>query len=338
MISIKKISVLLLCFVFLQTANAAWTKQNSGTFAWLHSIYFVNEKQGWITGSNGTFLKTSDGGLTWKQTKKFTEDNLRDVYFSDAQNGWLLCERDIYGGGEFSPSYLLKTSDGGETWEKITVTGESRERITRFFFSKDGNGFAVGEAGAIWAMTDDKKIWKKTSLPVRYLMLDGKFADNTHGALVGGGGTILFTEDDGLSWNPAAVSGGNIGKLNSIFFINQRIGWTVGASGKILFTNNGGKFWHEQNSNISKNLSDIFFINTAEGWATGDDGTILHTTTAGNIWNAEETGITHKLERVVFVGQKGFAVGFGGTILNYDRTQNGEPLKGKPRLQKRTAE
>ncbi|MGI9036487.1 MAG: WD40/YVTN/BNR-like repeat-containing protein, partial [Pyrinomonadaceae bacterium] len=187
----------MLCFFFLHTANAAWTKQNSGTLAWLHSIYFADEKEGWIVGSNGTILTTADGGESWKLSKKFTEDNLRDVYFSDSQNGWLLCERNLYGSGENSPSYILKTANGGETWEKITVTGESRERIARLFFSKNGNGFAVGEAGTLWAMTNDKKIWKKTSLPVRYLMLDGMFADATRGALVGGGGSILFTEDDG---------------------------------------------------------------------------------------------------------------------------------------------
>lgn len=331
----KVFLIFLFCFLFLQTARADWTKQNSGTLAWLRSVYFINENKGWVVGSNGTLLTTEDGGENWKQAKKIIEDNIRDVYFLDSQNGWLLCERNVYGGDTSSPSYLLKTTDGGENWEKIKIIGETRERVVRIFFSENGNGFAVGEAGALWTENGDKESWKKKILPVRYLMLDGKFTGSAHGAIVGGGGTILFTEDGGATWSPGAVETRSEAKLNSIFFINQSVGWTVGELGRILFTNNGGRFWHQQNSNISKNLSDVFFINTAEGWAVGDDGTILYTVTAGNVWSPQETGVRHKLEKVFFVGRKGFAVGFGGTILTYDKKQTEQPSKRQPQLQKR---
>ena len=85
--------MLLLCACF-QTAHAGWTKQNSGTLAWLHSVYFTNQNKGWIVGSRGAFLTTDDGGRNWKQNEHFTEDAIRDVYFSDEKNGWLLCERE----------------------------------------------------------------------------------------------------------------------------------------------------------------------------------------------------------------------------------------------------
>lgn len=329
----KIFSILVLCFICLQPAKAVWTKQNSGTLAWLHSVYFVDENRGWIAGSNGTLLATGDSGKSWKPEKKFTADNIRQVYFSDEAHGWLLCERDIYGAETLSPSYLMETSDAGATWQKINFT-EGKERIARIFFSKSGAGFAVGEAGAFWTMTDDKETWKKTALPVRYLMLGGAFGDASHGALVGAGGTILFTEDAGLSWNPAQVAGNVKPKLNSIFFVNRRIGWTVGAGGKIYSTNNGGKFWREQNSTVNENLTDVFFLNTAEGFAVSDGGTILHTATAGNVWTLENADARHKLEKIFFVGGRGFAVGFGGTILVYDSGGSENLRKEQPRLQK----
>ncbi len=43
----------------------------------------------------------------------------------------------------------------------------------------------------------------------------------------------------------------------------------------------------------------------------------LLTTTAGNIWTIVEPKVKHRLEKVFFVGKKGWAVGFGGTILSY---------------------
>lgn len=327
-------SIVLCAAVCGSSAVAAWKKQSSGTLAWLHAVYFTNEKQGWIVGSRGTLLQTTDGGETWRGRKIFVTDNLRDVYFTDERNGWILCERDLYASGSSPVSYLLKTSDGGESWAKADLTGD-RERIARLFFSKSGSGFAVGEAGTYLAQTDDKTKWKKSVLPARFLMLDGSFTDDWRGALVGGGGTILFTEDGGLSWNPATLAGGAKPKLNSVFFINQKTGWTAGAIGKIYFTMNGGKFWHEQNSGVGENLNDIFFLDSAEGFAVGDEGTILHTTTGGNTWKTEASSVAHKLERIHFAGRKGFAVGFGGTILKYESEKPGDVLPKKPRLQNR---
>jgi len=318
MFSFKKILILILFLFCSQTAKADWVKQQSNSLAWFHDVYFLTENKGWIAGSGGTLLVTIDGGKSWRKAENFTEDTIREVYFNDENNGWLLCERSIYNLGARVPSYLLKTSDGGANWGRIEFSDSKRERIAGIFFNERGLGAAIGEGGAYFTLQDDKKTWKKMSSPVRYLMLDGIFTDDSHGAMVGAGGTILFTEDAGLSWNKSTVLGTSNAKLNSVFFINQKTGWTVGTQGKIYQTFNGGKVWREQNSNTAKDLTDVFFNNTAEGWAVGEEGLILHTTTAGNVWKSVEPKTKHRLEKIFFVGKKGWAVGFGGTILFYN--------------------
>ena len=315
--SARQIFVLILCLAFFQTAEARWTKQNSGTLAWLRSVYFSDQNKGWVVGSKGTYLTTDNGGKNWKQDKTITKDDIRDVYFSDKENGWLLCERNIYNLGNQPVSYLMKTFDGGASWETFNFA-EGKDRIARFFFAADGSGFAAGENGAFLSLQNDKKTWKKISLPVRYLMLGGKFSDNLHGILAGGGGTIIFTEDGGLSWNQTKIAGDQKTKISSVFFVDRKMGWAAGEAGKMFFTNTGGRLWIEQDSNIAENLSDIFFVNSDEGFVVGDGGIILHTTTGGNVWSVVTTDVRHKLEKVFFVEKKGFAVGFGGTILTYD--------------------
>lgn len=318
----KKILIfvsILLCF---QTANADWVKQNSGTLAWFRSVYFVNEKTGWIGGNNGTLLTTKDGGDSWKQPEKFTSDAIRQIYFSDENNGWLLCERDIFSLGANSPSYLLKTSNGGADWQRIEFTNGGRQRIAKVFFSQSGLGFAVGESGAIFILQEDEKTWKKQPSPVRNLLLDGIFIDKRNGVMVGGGGNIFFTDDAGISWTQANIFGTTDTKLNAVFFINKNNGWTVGAEGKIFQTVSGGKNWREQKSGVTKNLNDIYFKDTAEGWAIGDEGTILHSTTGGNVWTKENLKIRHKLEKLFSSGKEIWAVGFGGTILRYKYSEN----------------
>lgn len=311
-----KISGLFLLLVCFQTANAGWTRQNANTLAWLHDIYFADESHGFIAGSGGTFLETADGGKSWTRRKNFTEDKILQIYFADEYTGWLLCERDPFSRGANAVSYLMKTTDGGANWDRVELKDAGRRRITKIFFSPKGKGFAIGESGAIFELTGSGA-WEKSPSPIRYLLLDGAFTGESRGAIVGAGGSIFFTEDAGASWIAASVFGEAKAKLNSVFFADQKIGWTVGAGGKIFQTASGGKTWREQNSRVAKDLTDVFFRTAAEGWAVGDEGTILHTQTGGGVWVAEATGVKHKLEKVLFVGKKGFAIGFGGTLLVY---------------------
>lgn len=310
--------LLILVFVCLHTAKADWTKQNSNTLAWLRDVYFLNEQTGWIVGSSGTYLVTHNGGKIWTKEKNFTEDTIRQVYFTDEQTGWLLCERDPFALGANAPSYLLRTTNGGINWERIEFNDNQRKRIAKIFFTKNGMALAIGEGGALYAMTDDNKIWKRIPSPSKYLMFDGIFTDDLNGVIVGAAGSIFFTEDGGLSWNKASIFGESDSKINSVFFINQKNGWTVGGNGKIYQTVNGGKTWREQKTTVAKDLTGVFFNSTSEGWAVGDEGTILFTNTAGNVWTSVKSNAKHKLERIFFVGKKGWAVGFGGTILSYD--------------------
>lgn len=325
----KLLPLLFLLVALFQTANADWTKQKSNTLAWLHDVYFLNNQIGWIAGSSGTLLSTKDGGKTWEKNKNLNNDTFRQVYFTDDQNGWLLCERDLFALGKNSPSYLLKTADGGTTWERIEFTGNQRKRITKIFFNKYDSGSAVGENGAFYAMSNDQKIWKPQPSPAKFLLSDGIFTGEWSGVIVGAGGSIFYTEDAGLSWLKASIFGEQNAKLSAVFFINQKTGWTVGAEGKVFQTINGGKVWREQKSNVVKDLKSVFFVNTAEGWAVGSEGTMLHSTTAGNVWTAVDSNAKHNLEKVTFVGNKGWAVGFGGTILSFDenRTNANQQLK-----------
>src|SRR5436853_6808675 len=73
--------LLLTAHCSLLTASAAtWTRQSSGTMAWLHAVYFLDQNHGWVAGSNGTLLETLNGGANWEKLSVRTTDTLRDVY------------------------------------------------------------------------------------------------------------------------------------------------------------------------------------------------------------------------------------------------------------------
>jgi photosystem II stability/assembly factor-like uncharacterized protein len=309
-----RFALVLIVGILAQTASAAWVKQRVTTFSWLYDVTFVDASKGFIAGSGGTLFETSDGGETWKKRANFTEDSLKQIWFSDASNGWLLCERDIYNRGANGSSYMLKTKDGGATWEKLEFTG-GRDRITSFFFNTKGTGIAVGENGAIYEYRPDGDSWQRQTTPIRYLLLGGSFNGEFSATLIGAGGNVYFSEDGGTSWNNSTFSVKPKGKMNSVYFVGRTAGWIAGSGGAIYQTTSGGKSWRAQNSGTTADLNDIYFINSAEGFAVGANGTILHTKTAGNVWTVEPTDLKHRLERITVTGKHAFAVGFGGTIL-----------------------
>lgn len=310
-----RVCQILICVVLCGGAvKAQWIKLESGTLSWLQTIYFIDRNNGFVGGSNGALLSTADGGKTWSHRVNITKDNIKEISFSDARHGWMLCERNFYASGQISPSYLFETSDAGQTWREANFPPGS-ERITHLFSAPAGTRYAIGESGAFYHRQTEPDGWKKRDLPVRFLLLDGEFFNDLRGLIVGGGGLVLYTENKGLDWNRAVLSDGGKTKLNAFFFSDQNNGWAVGEEGKIYGTKNGGKFWQLQNAPTTANLKDVFFASRRDGMAVGDRGTILRTSTGGETWEREATLFKHQLNRVSLVGDRWLAVGFGGTIL-----------------------
>jgi len=287
--------------------------------AWLRAVYFLNQNQGWVAGSGGTLLETSDGGSTWKKVSTHTKDSLRDVYFADDHEGWLVAERDVYKlkTNDEARSYLLKTEDGGLTWRQVFLDGfDVNARLVRVVFADRDNGWAFGEGGVVFATRDGGARWVRQLLPTKHLLLGGAFVDYSRGWLVGAGATILQTKDGGATWHRGFVRQGTGVRFTAASFAGDRLGWAVGSAGQIFTTSDGGRSWFAQRSNVDSDLFDVRFISAAEGWAAGQGGTLLHTRDGGVRWFAEPANVSHALERLFIIDQThGWAVGFGGTIL-----------------------
>ncbi len=85
---------------------------------------------GWVVGSNGTILKTTNGGNWWSVQQSNLSVELDSVYFIDSLNGWV-CGPD---------GNILKTTNGGENW--IQKPSGVFENINSIFFVSQSDGFA----------------------------------------------------------------------------------------------------------------------------------------------------------------------------------------------------
>jgi len=299
--------------------------------AWLHAVYFLNQNHGWVAGSSGAFLETTDGGRTWKRFHPPTRDNLRDVYFANEQTGWLVCDRDVFKlkSNDEPRTYLLKTVDGGMSWQRVTLDGfDVNARLVRAMFTDPDHGWAFGESGALFATSDGGTNWKRKALPSKHLLLGGTFVDNAHGWLVGAGATVLQTSDGGATWHHGLVRDGSGVRFTATSFVGSRLGWAVGIGGRVFATADGGQTWFEQRSNATDDLFDVRFLDAQQGWIAGSQGTLLHTNDAGRHWMTTPSGTSHALDRLFFVDRDhGWAVGFGGTILSYSPNSSAPQLR-----------
>ena len=304
--------------------SGTWARQRTGSMAWLHSIFFLDQNRGWAAGSKGTLLQTLDGGKTWKPRGASTDDVVRDIFFTDENNGWLVCEVNAYQLKTVDEprAYIMKTTDGGSSWKRIEIKGFNIDSIlVRAVFNRNGRGWTFGEGGAIYTTHDAGDTWTKLRSPTRRLLLGGIFVDDDRGWIVGAGATIIQTSDGGDTWYESTLPQVEKSiRFTATTFVDNRNGWAVGSGGNVFQTVNGGRTWQRQESTVDVDLFDVKFVDALEGWAVGAEGTIIHTSDGGAHWTSERSGTGHPLERVFFSNRnRGWAVGFGGTVVAYLR-------------------
>jgi photosystem II stability/assembly factor-like uncharacterized protein len=71
------------------------------------------------------------------------------------------------------------------------------------------------------------------------------------------------------------VSTSTTQKLNSVYFVNNNIGYIAGNFGTILKTSDGGNTWTVLSSGITQDLRSIYFTDVNTGYIVGAFHTIL---------------------------------------------------------------
>lgn len=329
----------------------AWRSQTSGVLAKLSAVFFLDEKQGWVAGSNGTLLATDDGGEKWRRValpERESKEAINDLWFFNETRGCLLGEYGLYNRrGGIIPSeriFLLTSSDRGAKWtagelsrppqparsglsgRTVTKPVEKQEEakqppeavLVRMAFANASVGWACGETGTIQATVNGGALWQLQYPMTKKILYDVAAIDENRAVIVGAGGTVLRTIDGGRSW--AHSVSGVTQSLRAVHFADSKRGWAAGSNGIIIVTENGGATWQPQKSDTAQNLNDLFFLNTKEGWAAGDRGFLLHTTDGGTTWESIQLETHANLARLSFVSPEcGWAVGSSGAIFKYGK-------------------
>jgi photosystem II stability/assembly factor-like uncharacterized protein len=253
-----------------QTAPAhmpvlAWQIQKSGTEASLRGVSVVDENTAWASGSQGTVLRTVDGGKNWRAVSVpgLGRTDLRDVEAFDADTAVVL--------GIGRPAKIFRTSDGGAHWAEVYSSDAPGIFLDALSFSDKNTGWAVGDPidgrFVLLRTGDGGRTWLELPPGRRPAALEGEGCFAASGtclvargpseALLCTGGPaarLLRTHDGGAEWTATPLpllAGRPSFRAFGIAFRDDGVGLAVGgdylaesaAKGNAAISSDGGASW-----------------------------------------------------------------------------------------------
>jgi photosystem II stability/assembly factor-like uncharacterized protein len=265
-------SALLLCAVlFAASALAQWQPQQSHTTANLRGLSVVNERVVWASGTGGTFLRTTDGGMTWQPGVIAGAEQLdfRDVEAIDQNTALLLAA------GPGDRSRIYKTADAGKNWRLLYTNPDAKGFLDCMAFWDKRRGIVVGDpvdGSFVVLLTDDAgEHWRRVAKEKLPPALPGEGAFAASGTCVAVQGKksawfgtanaarVFRSNDGGESWSVATTpmaSGSESKGIFSLVFWNEKRGVAVGGDyknpeakeGTAAVTGDGGESWKLANA------------------------------------------------------------------------------------------
>ena len=119
-----------------------WTAVTTGVEARLRGVSAVSDRVAWASGTNGTVLRTTDGGASWHRLTIPGSEKLdfRDIDAVDERTAYALS----IGPGELSRIY--KTTDAGLTWTEQFVNRDPKAFYDAMAFWDAQRGVAVSDS------------------------------------------------------------------------------------------------------------------------------------------------------------------------------------------------
>jgi photosystem II stability/assembly factor-like uncharacterized protein len=256
-----------------------------------------------------TAWSTEDGGATWTASQTLPLDFLGStdfppqLRFADPDHGWLMAQHGPAGMHRY-PIYLLRTDDGGRTWDTVVdpYAGQALQSCnkTGLFFWDASTGWATVDncpvtAPELHVTADGGQTWTAQPLPApanRPTLFEEALCVAHSPQLltpaigfVGVSCTVglpieyvYVTQDGGATWQPHLNQGG------ALVMLSPRVGFAL--SRRIYQTLDGGVTW-----NATKVVTwdgQFSWVDERNGWAVARDGqalALVKTDDSGRNWD-----------------------------------------------------
>jgi photosystem II stability/assembly factor-like uncharacterized protein len=292
-----------------------WVKQIIDSKQNLYGTFFIDEKTGWIAGSN-VLYRTIDGGENWSKTIEAA--SFQKVHFFNKDTGIIRTANSIY-----------ITHDGGVSFINQTVVITEKENyIMNMSFPDQKHGWLAvlsnyPDKGKIYHTADSGRTWSVQKSFLDDWVTSVAFTDSLKGWLTQISPSpgknkrkIHHTRDGGKTWLPQPDDSTLLYycDLEDVYMIDSLNGWAVGTCG--YSTNDGGKTWNQWYIPGEHGCSNVRFTSIDKGWTVATDR-LNFSTNSGITWNTYP--YMKNINDVFFADDiHGYALGENGYILKTD--------------------
>ena len=217
-----------------------------------------------VVGERGHVLVSTDDGVSWRQAKVPTRALLTAVHMHDEMLGWAVGHDAV----------ILRTADGGETWELVHHAPEEERPLLDVWFRDAQRGFAIGAYGYFLATEDGGESWVSRAVS----------EDDFHlNALAPAGGQRLFiaaeagvayrSDDDGATWRelPSPYAG----SWFDVLALDEDRVLLCGLRGHLFLSQDGGESWTPVSTETNATLTGAVRLPSGVVLVTGLEGSLL---------------------------------------------------------------
>jgi photosystem II stability/assembly factor-like uncharacterized protein len=318
--TLKGLTIFLVIPIF---AHGQWTMQDSHTTADLRGIDNVGGGVAWASGTNGTVLRTEDGGYLWQACAippGAEHLDFRGIQAFDANTAIVMSS------GKGDLSRLYKTTDGCATWKLIFTNPDKDgfwDAVILNRFDKDGYllGDPVNGFFRVWVTDDKGTTWQDSyeSANRGRVQWKGLGALPDEGAFAASNSALFVDERYAVGFITGGSAGGRFfiaddvnddsrfhavplplrtGSATSGAYSIESRDWdgvvAVGgdymkpaeSSGTAAYSKDGGEHWHAAQTPPHGYRSAVAFDADLKTWITvGPNGTDISTDDGRN-WRA----------------------------------------------------
>jgi photosystem II stability/assembly factor-like uncharacterized protein len=318
-------------FASVCAMHAQWQIEDSHTTADLRGIDNVGGGAAWASGTNGTVLRTEDGGYLWQScsTPPGAEHlDFRGIQAFDANTAIVMSS------GKGDLSRLYKTTDGCHSWKLVFTNPDKDGFWDAIKIDKENRGLLLGDPVggefALWRTSNGGESWTKPGSPLAVL-IHARKALQDEGIFAASNSSLLI---DGPRLT-AFVTGGPSGAR--LFIAEEQLNKS-GANGSIRVDAHGGWSVHQLPLKSGSQSTGAFsvgydnetsrFVVVGGDYKTPDDST----GTAASDGNPAETSPHGYRSAVAYdsATKTWITVGPNGTDISTDDGKNWRALKPDP--------
>ncbi len=228
-------------------------------------------------GERGQIIYSDDRGATWKKARVPVQATLTALFFVDETHGWAVGH----------DSVILRTVDGGGTWEQTHADPKQEAPLLDVWFSDKARGFAVGAYGQFYASLGGGRTWTKKRAISDDMHING-ISGSRGGAvyLAGEAGMLYRSDDNGASWQ--RLSSPYHGSFFGVLKLKTGGVLLYGLRGHLYRSDSGQGAWR---SLTTAGEASLF------GAVEGEKGTIVLVGQDGTVLLSSDSGKTFRLKK-----------------------------------------